>query len=206
MNKNKYGRKPPFRQTKEEVLVVCGGKTEQIYFDIFKQKFKPSLGNIIIVTALKAQNPIQIVEYAINIRQQKNSYNSVWCVFDKDDFPDFDEAIDYAKQNGIYTAYSNQAFEIWFINHYRRLYTSLHRNKYKDELNKFLSFPYDKDHGTITRVCDTILTENKLKEAIKNTRYGYEYHKTYTKSKKASEYESCTTIFMLVRDLLNWIE
>ena len=163
MSKNKYGRKAPFRQTKEEILIICGGQTEQIYFDAFRQKFKPWLGNIVIVTAVKAKNPMQIVEYAIKTWKQKNTFNAVWCVFDKDEFADFDEAIDYAKQNNIHTAYSNQAFEIWFINHYRRLYTSHHRNKYREELNKFFPFPYEKDHETIVRVCNDILTENKTK-------------------------------------------
>jgi hypothetical protein len=33
MGNSRYSRKDPFRQSKEEVLVVCGGQTERIYFD-----------------------------------------------------------------------------------------------------------------------------------------------------------------------------
>jgi hypothetical protein len=112
MSESKYRRRTPSRVAKEEVLVVCGGQTEKIYFDAFKQEFRLSLGNINVVTAVAAKSPMQIVEYAIKVREQKDSYNAVWCVFDKDDFTDYDDAIKTAQRNGIRTAFSNQAFEV----------------------------------------------------------------------------------------------
>ena len=112
MNNNRYKRRAPFRQAKEEVLVVCGGQTEELYFKAFNRVFHPALGRISIVTAVEAKNPLQIVEYAIKARQQKDDYNAVWCVFDKDEFTDFDDAIEFAKRNNIGAAFSNQAFEV----------------------------------------------------------------------------------------------
>jgi len=204
MSNDRYRRKPPFRPAKEEVLVVCGGQTEQIYFDAFKEVFRPSLGSISIVTAVKAKSPIQIVEYAIKARQQKDSYNAVWCVFDKDDFTNFDEAIEYAAQNGINAAFSNQAFEVWFINHYRMLSSPMNRSKYKKELSKLLAFTYDKSSETIERVCAVLLSEEKVKSAITNTRLGYERHIADSGSFKPSDFESCTTVYKLAKSLLNW--
>ncbi|MDR1245893.1 MAG: RloB family protein [Clostridiales Family XIII bacterium] len=113
------------------MLVICGGQTEQIYFDLFKQVFRPSPGNISVITAVEAKSPMQVVEYAIRARQRKEDYNAIRCVFDKDDFTDFDNAIAYAGRHKIGAAFSNQAFEVWFINHFRLLESSLHRNKYK---------------------------------------------------------------------------
>jgi hypothetical protein len=203
MSDSRYNRRVPFRQTKEEVLVVCGGQTEQIYFDTFKRVFRPSLGNINVITAVEAKNPIQIVEYAIKARQRKESYNAVWCVFDKDDFSDFDNAIVYAQRNGISAAFSNQAFEVWFISHYRLLASMLHRTKYKEELGKLLLFPYEKNQTAIVRVCDTLLTEEKVKIAITNARLGYERHVAYTVPDAPSAFESCTTVYQLAKSLLN---
>ena len=204
--RNRYSRKPPFRQTKEEILIVCGGQTEKLYFENFTRVFRPSLGNISVVTAVAAKSPVQIVEYAIKARQRNDGYNAVWCVFDKDDFPDFDDAVNYAKSNGIGAAYSNQAFEVWFINHYRLLNTPLHRSKYKDELTKLLEIPYEKSEGTMEKVCFELLTANRVKTAISNTRLGYERHITYTQPGKPSAFESCTTVFRLARSLLNWAD
>jgi hypothetical protein len=128
LSENRYGRRAPFRQTKEEVLVVCGGQTEQIYFDLFKQVFRPSLES------------------------------------------------------------------------------ALHRNRYKDELGKLLVFPYDKSRETVTKTCGAILTEEKVKAAIVNARLGYERHVANTVPSRPSVFESCTTVYKLVRSLLNWVE
>lgn len=206
MSNSRYSRKAPFRQVREEVLVVCGGQTEQIYFDAFKQAFRPSLGNISIITAVEAKNPLQIVEYAIRARLYKDSYNAVWCVFDKDDFIDFDEAIIYARRNGIGAAFSNQAFEVWLINHYRLLDSALHRKNYKVELSRLLSFHYDKNQDIMAKVCNALLTEDKVKTAITNARLGYERHMTYTVPTKPSAFESCTTVYRLTKSLLDWTE
>jgi hypothetical protein len=206
MSESKYRRRTPFRQEKEEVLVVCGGQTEQIYFDAFKKVFRPVLGNISIVTALKAKSPMQIVEYAIKARQMKDGYNSVWCVFDKDDFQDFDDAIKCAERNGINAAFSNQAFEVWFINHFRLLDSAMNRSRYKDELSNLLAFPYEKSQQAILKTCDTILNEGKLKNAINNARLGYERHTAYSEPPRPSAYESCTTVYQLARSLLRWAE
>ena len=206
MSSDRYSRRTPFRQAREEVLVVCGGQTEQIYFDAFKKTFRPSLGNISVVTAVEAKNPLQIVEYAIKARQRKDDYNAVWCVFDKDDFADYDEAISYAHRNGIETAFSNQAFEVWFINHLRLLDSAMHRSHYKDELSKLLSFQYDKTQSAIAKVCRELLTENKVKAAIANARLGYERHMANTIPLRPSAFESCTTVYKLAKSLLNWAE
>ncbi len=206
MSESRYRRKAPFRQEKEEVLVVCGGQTEKIYFDAFKQVFRPVLGNISIVTAVKAKSPMQIVEYAIKARLRKDDYNSVWVVFDKDEFPDFDDAIKYAERNGIHAAFSNQAFEVWFINHFRLLDSAMNRSRYKDELSDLLAFSYEKSQHAISKTCDTILNEGQLKNAINNARLGYERHNAYTKPPIPSAYESCTTVYQLARSLLKWAE
>jgi hypothetical protein len=206
LNESRYRRKSPFRQTKEEVLVVCGGQTEQIYFELFKRVFRPSLGNISVITAVEAKSPLQVVEYAIKAQQRKEGYNAVWCVFDKDDFTDFDDAITYAERHKIGAAFSNQAFEVWLINHFRLLDSALHRNKYNEELSKLLVFPYDKSRDAVTKACDTLLTGEKVKTAIVNSRLGYERHAAATVPSRPSAYESCTTVYMLAKSLLNWAE
>jgi hypothetical protein len=206
MSDSRYRRRAPFRPAREDVLVVCGGQTEQIYFDAFKRAFHLSLGNINIVIAVEAKNPLQIVEYAIKARHRKEDYNAVWCVFDKDDFTDFDDAVEYAKRSGIMAAFSNQAFEVWFINHYRLLDSALSRSRFKDELSRLLSFPYDKGKQTVSKVCQTIVNEDRLKMAMVNARLGYERHRANTIPAKPSAFESCTTVYQLAKSLLKWAE
>jgi hypothetical protein len=204
MSDSKYKRRAPFKQAREEVLVVCGGRTEELYFKAFNRAFHPSLGRVSIVTVMEAKNPLKIVEYAVRERQRNNTYNAVWCVFDKDDFPDFDDAIYFARRNDIGTAFSNQAFELWFINHFKILNSPMHRSKYKSVLTGLLNFTYDKGESTVNKVCKTLLVENYVKTAINNTRLGYERHIVNNPSSKPSAFESCTTVFMLIKSLLEW--
>jgi hypothetical protein len=59
-----------FHQTKDEVLVVCGGQTERIYFNAFKRVFRPSLGNISVITAAYATyKPI-----SMQVANRENNY------------------------------------------------------------------------------------------------------------------------------------
>ena len=90
----------------------------------------------------QAMNTISLVNKAISIRdteqKKKHYYDQCWVVFDKDDFPakDFNQAITLAQKNGFRVAYSNQAFEYWFLLHFNLYRGPLHRQNYADMLSK----------------------------------------------------------------------
>jgi len=112
-------RRQGVREIKQSFLIVCEGeKTEPDYFKAFRM-------TAATVKALgQAMNTMALVNKAISIReadhQKKREYDQCWVVFDKDDFPaqDFNQAIQLAEKNGFRVAYSNQAFEYWFLLHY----------------------------------------------------------------------------------------
>ena len=58
------------------------------------------------------------------IKDAKIIYQNVWIVFDKDDFDDFDQAIQEAINRGYNVAWSNQSFEYWLYLHF--YYSDLH--------------------------------------------------------------------------------
>ena len=108
------------RELKIYFLIVCEGeKTEPNYFMHFHQKVK----NFVYVKCEGGGiNTIQVVEKAINLRDNSElKYDKVWAVFDKDDFPSecFNAAIQKAKSNGIDCAWSNEAFELWYLLHFQ---------------------------------------------------------------------------------------
>ena len=47
------------------------------------------------------------------VKDAKIMYQNVWVVFDKDDFLDFDQAIQCGVEKGYKIAWSNQSFEYW---------------------------------------------------------------------------------------------
>ena len=87
-------------------------------------------------------------------RKKGREYDQCWVVFDKDDFPDrdFNRAIGMAEAGGMRVAYSNQAFEYWFLLHYNLVQGPMHRNQYETKLSGLLGFSYNKEAGTGGRV------------------------------------------------------
>ena len=80
-------------------------------------------------------------------------YDQVWVVFDCDDFSasDINRAVHQARQRGIQVAYSNQAFELWYLLHFNYHDTAVPRRAYFAKLGALLGHPYAKNSGTIYR-------------------------------------------------------
>jgi len=121
------------RQLKAYFLIVCEGeKTEPNYFKGFPQKN----GKIIFDIQFDGGgiSTLKVVEKAIELRDQsKQKFDRTWAVFDRDSFESasFNSAILKAKAKGIECAWSNQAFELWYLLHFHNRVTPMHRDEYK---------------------------------------------------------------------------
>lgn len=142
------GRNPATREEIQRFLIVCEGeRTEPHYFEAFRVLTRP---HIVKVEGAGA-NTIKVVERAITLRAKDGEYDQVWCVFDRDDFPTehFKAALTLAEKVGISVAYSNEAFELWYLLHFDFHHAQLHRSQYKEKLSKRLGHPYEKNSTTI---------------------------------------------------------
>lgn len=160
-------RRQGVREVKQSFLIVCEGEnTEPDYFKAFR------MTTATVKAVGEAMNTISLVTKAINIREaekrKKRFYDQCWVVFDKDDYPnnDFNQAIKLAEKNGFKVAYSNQAFEYWFLLHFNRYTGAIHRNQYKDMLEKLIGMPYIKDEGFGAMMYNLLLARQKT--AIQN--------------------------------------
>lgn len=186
------------RQTKplrDVILIVCVGETEQIYFD----KFKLDLGKVKVKTIQEAVSPKQLIERAV-LEKTNGNYAQVWCVFDKDDYDDYDEAVELAERKGIRVAYSNQAFEIWYILHFEKTTAALHRDHYRRRLSALLEFEYSKTDPNVYKKLKV-----RVVEAIQNAKWGYQRNKIDKKGRPSS-WESSTTVYQLVEELRRWLK
>jgi hypothetical protein len=128
---------------------------------------------------------------------QDKAFDQVWCVFDRDSNPavQFNAAIDLAKRNGIRVAYSNQAFELWYLLHFQYLDTALHRKDYIQRLATHLGHPYQKNDF---HVYAELLPLRE--QAIHNTRQLLaQYQPT-----RPAEDDPSTTVHRLVEQLIKF--
>lgn len=150
-------------------------------------------------------NTISLVNKAISIRdadqKKKRTYDQCWVVFDKDDFPanDFNQAIALAKKNGFHVAYSNQAFEYWFLLHFNLYHGHIHRNGYAEMLSKLTGIPYAKSEGFGAVMYNRLL--HLQPQAIKNATTVL----TEVSHGNPALEESSTTVHLLVTELNKYV-
>ncbi len=114
-------------------LIVCEGeKTEPNYFRAFPKQ----AGKIVYDIEFDGGgiSTLKVVEKAIELRNASTQkYDRVWAVFDRDSFKSasFNSAILKAKANNIECAWSNEAFELWYLLHFHKRVTAMERGEYK---------------------------------------------------------------------------
>ncbi len=140
-------RKVDTREVRQRFLIVCEGeKTEPNYFRSFRV---PKNVAEIDVHGL-GENPSKLVQSAKELKEQED-YDQVWCVFDRDSWTveDFNNAIKNANAQGFKVAYSNEAFELWYVLHFEFLNTGIPRRDYLRKLTFLIGREYRKNSETI---------------------------------------------------------
>lgn len=189
---NHFQRKINTRNLRERFLIICEGeRTEPNYF----RKFP--LASKYIKVIGKGYNTVSLVGEAIAEKEANGDgeYDQVWCVFDKDSFSDkdFNEAIALAKKNKIKCAYSNEAFELWYLLHFDYHHAAISRNLYSEKLSERLSCQYKKNAQDMYF---TLL--DKQKDAIRNAENLLKSYDPHNPAKN----NPCTTVHLLIQELL----
>ena len=194
-----YNRKV---KTRRWFLIVCEGeKTEPYYFKSFPVNPK------VIKLDIKGEgrNPNSLVEKAISLKNDSefDETDRFWCVFDRNKNPNnpndsqnFNSAITLARNNGIDVAYSNDAFELWYLLHFHFYNTGISRKDYQNMLTQLLGQEYKKNSKTIYEDL-----KDKQQDAIKHAeRLLKEYDRPNPESDNPS-----TTVHLLVEELNSFI-
>ncbi len=130
-------RRRGIRRVKRRILVLCEGRnTEPDYIhQLINEYHTESIWDIDVFgvgmsTGALLRNALE--------RHRNHSYDRVWLVFDRDSFPDFNEAIHRAEEHGFHCAWSNEAFEIWYLLHFSNLDEPLPRQIYGQRITSLL--------------------------------------------------------------------
>lgn len=190
------------------ILIVCEGeKTEPNYFKSFDQMQYGSVVYDIECDGGKI-NTIQVVDKAIELRDRAlasgKPYDAVWAVFDKDDFPAslFNAAITKAEQHGIGCAWSNEAFELWYVFHFVNRITAMSREEYKTVISRHVneSPGYNQNTKFVYQKNDTKshMIMNACGDETRAIRYAHSQACSFDDTRYAT-HNPCTMVYKLVR-------
>ncbi|MBD2607777.1 RloB domain-containing protein [Scytonema hofmannii FACHB-248] len=190
-----HERKVNTREIRQRFLIVCeGAKTEPNYF----RSFRVSKDVAEINVQGRGENPSKLVESAKELNQQ-DDYDQVWCVFDRNSWTkeDFNNAINNANDQKFKVAYSNEAFELWYVLHFEFLNTGIPRSDYLRKLTSLLGRKYQKNSEMIY---DELLEKQSF--AIRNAEKLLKQYDPHNPEKD----NPSTTVHLLVQELNKFIQ
>ena len=205
LERRKISRKVDARSKLIYFLIVCEGeKTEPNYFRALGEKLPRNTVKLEIDGV--GRNTIGLVNYAIWYRDNAcRKFDRVWVVFDKDDFPDenFNAAITKGSSNRINCAWTNEAFELWFLLHFQFVNSGLSREDYKGYLereikirSKNTEYKYLKNDPNTFSILQTF---GNQKQAIQ---WAKQLKQTYV-DLRFSTHNPCTLVHELIEELLH---
>jgi hypothetical protein len=153
VNQSRFARREGPRQTATKpllkfFLIVCEGtKTEPNYFNGMKENLPPNVLRVADFDATgTGKNTLSVVDEAIKLKANYEKdltkpVDEVWAVFDRDSFPKgkMNAAIQRAEANQIQCAWTNEAFELWYILHFQLVEHAMSRDDYRKYLERELS-------------------------------------------------------------------
>jgi hypothetical protein len=172
---------------RQRFLIVCEGEeTEPNYFNSFRGPFSVRVMGI-------GANTVSLVEEASRLASE-DDYDQIWCVFDKDDFTEenFNGAIQLAHRQEIRVAYSNQAFELWYVLHFCYMNSAITRKDYIKLLEKKFGHKYEKN------------SQSTYRELLKYQATAIQNAKTLLEEyhpRRPGKDDPSTTVFELVKQL-----
>lgn len=195
-------------EQKKQFLIICEGEnTEPLYFDCFPVPSKA------VVTLGGKNTKNKLVEFAIKQKDNPKFHGrEIWCVFDFDVKPDekatqpqdFNSAIQKAEDNGLKVAWSNDAFELWFVLHYQTLEANLSRHELYDILKPIWKLDSFHNEAKVKEYCQghydrhNGINGSDQKLAIRRAK---KLHEDYGDSKDHASHAPCTTVYLLVEEL-----
>jgi len=162
-------------------------KTEPQYFGEIRQFYKLHTANVQIYQSAYGTTPQQVVDFARDELQKTLKWEQIFCVFDRDDHPNFENALKSATalnkkfKNELdepiqFTAIpSIPCFELWLLLHFNCITKEIHRDKVLRELCLPKHLPnYEKGQNgffALTRKKLPIAFEHANRLAIQCARY-----------------------------------
>jgi RloB-like protein len=186
-------------------LIICEGSNTEVEY---LRSIPAPNADIKVQGGCGSKNAL--VKEALKLRN-RNEYKGrqVWCVYDMDykgdqvgQKEDFNSSITKAESQGLKVAYANDAFELWFVLHYKPIEQAFLRFQYYEMLSDLWQINYVEDGKKLDfckKLYDLIVNDKRAseKQAILRAEalWQTQSHKPY------ADQNPCTNVFQLIRDL-----
>ncbi len=204
-------RKQDIKIKRRYYLIVCEGtKTEPNYFEGLKKNLPPGvIDTIDLEVEGTGHNTLTVIDDAQKISERLERlsgriFDEIWTVFDRDSFPEknFNNAIFKGKEKGIYCAWTNEAFELWYLLHFQFFQHSMSRDDYKALIERELSrkmgrpFIYQKNSGEMFML---LQQHGDQEQAIKRAK---QLETVFADRTDYANHNPCTKLHQLIEKLL----
>jgi hypothetical protein len=211
--RREFRRKINTKTKRKRYLIVCEGeKTEPNYFESLKLSLPKGVLEVVDFRIIgEGFNTESLVQQAITLGKKWESesgreIDKLWVVFDKDSF--LPAAFNNAIQLCINTpkteaAWSNEAFEIWYLLHFEFYNTGISRDSYKQRIqanfrdNGLDGFIYAKNRKDMFELLSKY---GNLNLAIKHAK---NLDDSYSGARDYANQNPCTMVYRLVSELFN---
>ncbi|MCC6182609.1 MAG: RloB domain-containing protein [Bacteroidia bacterium] len=196
------------------ILIVCEGeKTEPNYFKALKDSLPKGVLEVCEFRIVgTGHNTSSLVRKAMQLRTEwetetRRTVDKLWVVFDRDSFTptSFNTAINTCIRNRpkVDCAWSNEAFELWYLLHFHYYNTGISRADYQRLIeNNFrakglVGYHYEKNSTEMYSLLQQYGDQNA---AIRNAK---RLERTYMGRRNYANQNPCTTVYQLVEELEN---
>jgi RloB-like protein len=207
-------RKENGRQLRKQYLIICEGeKTEPNYFIALRDSLPKGVLNVcdfhIDGTGYNTQS---LVNRAIEIkdewqRRYRRPVDKLWIVFDRDSFrsQSFNAAIQRCNNLApeVNAAWTNEAFELWFLLHFHYYNTSIDRANYQQLIEANFrgkgidNFEYKKNS---IEMYSLLSKHGSQSDAIRNSK---RLTNTWNRRVDFANLNPCTTVHKLIEEILS---
>jgi hypothetical protein len=210
-------RKTQFKSKRKFYLIVCEGeKTEPNYFNSLKDSLpKGVLALVNIDINGTGRNTLSIIEETKKLRKSYESkylrkIDKVWAVFDRDSFPseNFNNAIAKGENSKpkINCAWTNEAFELWYLLHFSYYNTGVSRDRFQKLLEREIikcsgdsSYKYKKNS---TEMYELLIKFGNQNFAIENS----ERLDNLYDDERFADHNPRTKVHILIKELIELTE
>ena len=194
----KAQKKRTIKKTKsisKKVLIACEDtKSSRFYFTRMIKDY--GLRGQVVFAKHIGTNPMKVLE-AIKIHLLKDSsFDEKWIVIDKDSYSksEFNGTIASAKALDINVAYSNEAYELWILLHFKDQKAYINRLQLNKELKDLVD--YEKNNEFIYEII-----KSKQNEAIKRSKNLIKFFMDINGTSNPFDDNPSNTIYKLVESL-----